>query len=625
MKNVEIHSSSTSSLKTILKEDANVSKHETIANQAALDNVQLTRSLPNILRSNNTRNRKQFSKIDTSSGEDGNTSLELNTTLSSVDLDMEANYNKTASPKSHHQRKQVHNPLDIQYDIPDCNNNNNKNKLQKINQLDTLNVPPSRQNTPTKKLKYNNKQKKRSLKKPKKTARKSSSRTKVSRKKPRILAAIPDHVIIPSMQNTKAMQNNNFLENDIRLQPVYNLDFLNRNVNVLNDVAIRPAEPNNVFYCNNNGCQCHEVCNVEKEYDINLNDVMYCKPAEEVDTPQPKTIQSDFTDYEFPTTENNTQRKSKDTYIGSNFLCESEILYSCSCANCMSHDTDIVFYDGPVSTSTSSDDTEAGLLTCDLYTSINDFYIDNYSHIFDDDLLDDMLDLEKTNLYCGDFGESSFTKENACTGNNNTTEIIESGGNVSSENQSESQNLQPCHLDGIRDTCAESYSIPFSELTYPSEAARMENVSFDKTDISSYLNSESSSTKENKIISQDETPIQNTTSTDASTSGSKRRAPKNKKDLYVIKCSQCGKYFNKKHQLWKHFTYCNFYTEQFHCHMCSKMYRHRSSLVSHLRSVHDIGHSVSHGRQEKFYICNKCNKSYVRFRAFQRHVLVHHD
>jgi len=44
-------------------------------------------------------------------------------------------------------------------------------------------------------------------------------------------------------------------------------------------------------------------------------------------------------------------------------------------------------------------------------------------------------------------------------------------------------------------------------------------------------------------------------------------------DLCVIQCSQCGKLFNKKHQLWKHFTHCDFYKEKFKCHICNKMYR----------------------------------------------------
>jgi len=515
MKNVKVCSPSMKSFKTILVEDANISKEKTIVNQAALHNV---RNLPNILRSNNTkmsRNHKLLNKNDTSSTKDGNTSLELNTTLSSNVSDMEVNYNKITSPKSYHQRKQVHNPLDVQYDIPDCNNNKNKNVLQKINQLNTLDhlIPNCKENTSTKRLKYNNKQKKHSLNKKSNKITVGKSGNRMSRKKPRTLTTIPD----VNLKNTILVQNtNNFLKTDILPQPVYNPNFLNINVNDLNDITTKSIEPSNIFYCNN------EIYNFEKKYDMNLNHVISCKPTE-INTALPKVIQKDLTSYEFPT-ENNLQQKSIDSYIGSNFLYGPKILYSCSCANCMSHDKDIIFYEDPVSTSTSSDDTEAELFASDLYTNIHDFYINNYSHIFDDNV----MDFEKTNLYCEEFGESSFMKENACTGSNRTTELNESSANTLSINQNESQNLQTCHIDKTQDICTESY--PTELVTYPNRTVRTENVKvFDETDVSSCLNSKSFLMKENKVISQDETLIQNTVSSDVPISSSKCQTPENKK------------------------------------------------------------------------------------------------
>ncbi|XP_071567291.1 uncharacterized protein [Temnothorax nylanderi] len=592
MKN-DVYSYSMKSFKTVFVEDTNISKEETIGSQAALHNVQLIRNLPNILRSNNTKtpkNRKLLDKIDTSfifSTEDGNTSLELNTTSSSIDLDVEANYNKTTSPKSHHQRKQVHNPLNIQ-DISDCNNNKSKHILPKIDQFNELRLSSSREeNVPAKRMKYNDKQKKRSSnKKTKKvTARKSGSKTRVSCKKPDALATIPDVKIM----NTIVQNTNNFFENDLLTQPVCNPNFPNINVNDLHDIATKSVEPFNVFYRNN------EVYNFEKKHDVNLNDISY-KPTE-FNAVQPKVIQRDITSYEFPMIENNLQQESIDKNIDS-FLYGPKVLYSCSCANCMSHDKDIIFYEDPVSTSTSRDDIQEPFMR-DLYTNMYDFYINDYSHIFDDNL----MGFEETNLYCGEFGENNITKENAYTGTKSTTELIESSANMSSVDQNKLQNLQPCHIDRIQDCVG---SCPTELVTYPNGIIRMDNVKTVLDDMdTSNLNSENFSMNESEIISQDEVLI----------------PPESKKDLCIYRCSQCGKLFNKKHQLWKHFTRCDFYKENFKCHICSKTYRHKSSLAQHLR----ITHNVLYGLHDKFYTCNKCSKSYVRFRAFQRHVLLHDD
>ncbi|KYM95195.1 PREDICTED: uncharacterized protein LOC108780556 [Cyphomyrmex costatus] len=601
--NSEIGLSSMKSFKTIFMEDSNISNEKTIANQASLHNVQLLRNLPNILRSNNTkisRNHKLLNKTDanTSSAEDGNSSWELDTS-SSIDLDVEANYNKIISPKSHHQRKQVHIPLDIQYDIPDCNNNKNKN-LQEVSQLKTLNVSPScKKNIPMKKLKYKKKQKKSSFNKNLKKIS-ANSKTHTSRKKPNTSATIPDINMNNAMQDA-----NNFLMNDILSQPVYNPNFPNINVHDLNDVATKRIESSNIFYCDN------EIYNFEKECDINLNDVISYKPTEINATPF-ETIQKDITNYDIPITENNLQGKSMDSYIGSNFLCGSNILYSCTCANCMSHDKDIIFYEDPVSTSTSSDDMEAELFACDLHTSIYDFYINNYFHIFDN-----LMDVE--NNFYEEFDENISTKENACSNDNSITEL--SGANMSSINQNESQNLQSSYIDR-KDICTESYPTAF--VIHPDKIVTMENSKgFDeeRKDNPNYLNLDSFSEKKNKIISQDEILIQNVS---FDISNSTYQTPANQTDLCVIQCARCGKLFSRKHQLWKHFSHCDFYKENFQCQICNKMYRHKSSLAQHVRLVHKVLHSFRE-KHEKFYTCKKCSKSYVRFRAFQRHMLLHDD
>ncbi|XP_011861719.1 PREDICTED: uncharacterized protein LOC105558574 isoform X2 [Vollenhovia emeryi] len=598
------------SFETVFPEE-NVFKEETIASQATLQSIQ--RSLPNILRSNNARTSrscKTLSKIDAtfvSSVEDGNTSLELNSS-SSIDLDMEANYNKNESPKPHHKRKQVHNLLNVRYDIPDCNNNKNKNALPTFDQLTaSLRASPGecKESVPTKRVKCNNKQKKLNKKSKKSTARKSGREPRTSRKKPDPLATIPE---IVNMNNTVVMQTaNNFLESDICIQPSCNSNFPSVNVTDLHDSATPLVEPNTLYYNN-------EIYSVERKKDIYLNHVISNQPTE-FDTALRKTTQRDLTSYEFPITENNLQQ---DRDIGYNFLPTSKILYSCSCANCMSNDKDIIFYEAPVSPSTNSDDLEAELFKCDMDTNIFDFYNNNYFQIFENN----SMDFEQTNLYYQEFDENSIKKEN---GTKSTTELIESSANVSSIEQNQSQNSQPCHIDEIQD-CVGSR---LTELvTYPNGRVRVENARvYDDRDISNYLNLENFSMKGEEINTKNEAqiqtdvPVANSASTDVPVSNFKRQTPENKTDLCVIQCSECGKLFNKKHQLWKHYkTHCNFYNEHFKCHICDKIYRHRSSLSQHLR----IAHKVSFGVHNRFY-CNKCPKSYVRYRAFQRHMLLHDD
>lgn len=511
MKNAKVHSSCMKSFKTV--KDANISKKEIITSRGALHNVHVIRNLPNILRNNTTktsRNRKQLNTIDISlisNTEDGNTSSDLNTTLTSIDLEMEANCNKTSSPKSYHQRKQVHNPLNIQYDIPDSRSNNkNKNILPIIGQLNALRISPNREKNASTKRKYNNKQKKHSLNKKLKkvTAYKSGSKMQMSDKKLDTLATISDVNMNSIVQNA-----NNFLENDILIQPVYNPNFPNVNVNDLNDIAIKSNEPSKISYHNNN------IYNIEKKCDVNLNHVISCKPIE-FDTMQHKAIQRDFTSSEFPITENNLQEELIDRDIDSNFLYGSKILYSCSCANCMSHDKDIIFYEDPNSTtSTSSDNTEAEFFTCDLYTNIYDFYINNYSHIFDDNLMG-----FETNLYCEEFDENNIMKENTYTDIKSTTEeLIKNNTNLSMN-----QNEQSCY--GIQDYLG---AYPTELATYPN-GVRMENVRvFNDMDISNYLNPENFSMKESKIIPQDEAVIQTVTSTNVPVSNSNCQTPENKK------------------------------------------------------------------------------------------------
>ncbi|XP_011641451.1 protein PF14_0175-like isoform X2 [Pogonomyrmex barbatus] len=608
MNNTETDSSSMKSLETVLVKDANIIRMKTTANQAALHNAQSIRNLPNILRNSNirtSRNHKSLTKTDTffvSSAEDVNSSLELNTTLSSIDLDTEANCNTTASPKPHHQRKQVHNPLDVQYDTLDCNNNKNINMPQKIN---TSRVSNCKKNTSMKRLKYSNKQKKRlhNKKSKKATTRKSGSRKQMSRKRTNFntLTAIPD----VNMKNVIVQNTNNFFNNNIHTQPTFGPNIININVNndIINSIATNSVNSSDISYCNT------EAYGVEEKYGANP---VVSFISTDFNTSQNKIIQRDITSCEFPTMENSSQGELIDRYIGCNFLYESKVLYSCTCANCMSHDKDLIFHEDPISTSTSSSDDMETDLTCDLYTNIYDFYVDNDFNLFGDNLVIDK------NLFREEFREEKNIKKNVCTINNSTKdELVESIANMSSTEPSKSYNLQSCHIDRIQDMYIKSHS---TELTHSTGTARMENIrDFNEMNISNYPNLDKLSMKENKITSEKEAPIQTAILTDVpSVFNSKYQMQENKKDLCVIQCYQCGKLFNKR-QLWKHFTYCDFYKENFTCHICSKTYRHKSSLAQHLRITHNVLYN-SHG---KSYTCTKCSKSYVRYRAFQRHVLFH--
>ncbi|XP_029161735.1 uncharacterized protein LOC114933375 [Nylanderia fulva] len=619
MKDTEISVLSVESSKPIFIEDLNILKEDTTTNQT-LDSTQPIRNLPNILRNNSTRILKNYKaltldKIDTCFvSKDINTSFELNTILSGIGLEMEANYNRIASSKSHHQRKQVHNPLDLSCDIPDWNNNKDKNTLQKVNQLNTLHVPLSYKKTaPLKRLKCDKQKGNLCNKKSRKLADgKSSCKTKKMShkksykefyKKSNFDTELTTISHINMKENIAVQDVNNFANNIILTQSICEPDTSNY-VNNLNDIETKSVESSNIFYCNN------EIYNLEKNHGKNYNPVI-SGISTEVNMMKNKNIfQENFSNYEFPIMETDLKKELINRDTASNFLVKPEVLYTCTCINCMSHDTDIIFYEEPVSTSINSD-METEFLTYDFYTNINNFCIsDYYDDILGDNWLEELDKLEETHII----------KKNVCTGSNSTTEPIESNADVLME-QNKSPNLQSCHIDEVQDICVESYSTGFVKQPNGSinffESPEKINI-FDEID---YLNLENNLIKESKMISQDESLIETAISADVPVSNSKKTLQKNKEDLYVIQCTQCGRIFNKKHQFKKHFTRCNFYKEDYKCQVCNKLYRHRSSLAQHLKIVHN----VSDGPYEKYYTCNKCSKSYVRFRAFQRHILVCDD
>ncbi|XP_050466194.1 uncharacterized protein LOC126859189 isoform X2 [Cataglyphis hispanica] len=612
MKDAEISLLSMESSKPIFVEDLKILKEEIIANQTTLHNTQpIYRNLPNILRNNNTKiykNNKALMLDNIDTGfitKDINTSFELNTILSSIDLEMEASYNKIASSKSHHQRKQVHNPLDLSYDMPDWNNNKDKSILQKVNQLNTLYIPLNyKNNASLKKLKSNkqkgnlcNKESRRLI------GHKSSCKTKKKLYKKLDFDTGLTISQVNMKENIAVQDVNNLSSNIILTQSICEPN-TSKYVNDLNDIEAKSVESSNIFYCNN------ENYNLEKKYNTTRNPIISGNSTDFDIMQNENVFQTNLINYEFPIMVNDLKEELIDRDNASNFLLKPKVLYTCTCANCMSHDKDIMFYEEPVSTSIDSDK-ETELFTYDFYTG--DYYRDILGDIW-------LEELDKKNLCYEKLEESHIIKKNVCTSNDNIADLIENNANVSSMEQNKSQNLQSYHIGKVQDVHVESYS---ELVTHPNGPIHffesLENINiFDEMD---YLNLENNLTKESKIISQNESLIQTAFSADVSMSKSKEMLYENKEDLYVIQCAQCGRIFNEKHQFRKHFTRCNFYKEDFKCHICNKIYRHKSSLAQHLRLVHHILDN-SH---EKYYTCNKCSKSYVRFRAFQRHILLHDD
>ncbi|GAB1867501.1 Zinc finger protein 37 [Camponotus japonicus] len=610
MKDTEISLLLMESSKPIFVDDLNIFEEEILANQTTLHSTQPIRNLPNILRNNNTRIYKSnktlmLDKIDTSFiSEDLNTSFELNTILSNIDLEMEASYSKITSPKSHHQRKQVHNPLDLSYDMPDRNNNKDKNMLRKVNQLNPLHISSYKKNTSLKRLKYNKQKGNLCNKKPRRlTGHKSNCKTrnKFYKKSYEKLDFDTELTISQvNMEENVSMQDVNDISSNILTESIYEPNTSNY-INDLNDIGAKSVESSNVFHCNN------ENYKFEKKYDINYNPIISGNSKELM---QNKNVFGEnLTNYEFPIMTNDFEKELINKDITSNFLLKPKVLYTCTCANCMLQDKDIIFYEEQVSTSINKN-METELFTYDFNTG------DYYGDILGDNWLEE---LDNKNLYHEKFEETHIIEKNLCTSNDSITKLVENNANISLMEQAKSQNLQSYHIDKAQNNNnVESCSTEI--VTQPNGPINFFNSS-ENINIFNEMNLENSLIKENKIVSQDKSFIQTTISADVPLFKSKEISQANKQDLYFIQCAQCERIFHEKHQFRKHFTHCDFYKEDFKCHICNKIYRHKSSLAQHLRIVHH----VLDGPYEKYYTCNKCLKSYVRFRAFQKHILLHDD
>ncbi|XP_076672103.1 uncharacterized protein LOC143371111 isoform X3 [Andrena cerasifolii] len=90
--------------------------------------------------------------------------------------------------------------------------------------------------------------------------------------------------------------------------------------------------------------------------------------------------------------------------------------------------------------------------------------------------------------------------------------------------------------------------------------------------------------------------------------------------MYVILCESCGRLFNRKYHFNRHFIHCGRLKEPYKCDMCMRTYRHKSSLVQHLK----ISHHVHYTRNRSTtFVCSVCKKIYSKFGAFENHVKRH--
>nr|XP_033333848.1 zinc finger protein 181-like isoform X1 [Megalopta genalis]XP_033333849.1 zinc finger protein 181-like isoform X1 [Megalopta genalis] len=89
---------------------------------------------------------------------------------------------------------------------------------------------------------------------------------------------------------------------------------------------------------------------------------------------------------------------------------------------------------------------------------------------------------------------------------------------------------------------------------------------------------------------------------------------------YIILCESCGRLFNRKYHFNRHFIHCGRFKEPYKCEMCKRIYKHRSTLVQHLKTVHKVQYTRRHSIT---YTCHVCNKQYSKFGAFENHVKRH--
>ncbi|XP_078037293.1 uncharacterized protein LOC144470228 [Augochlora pura] len=89
--------------------------------------------------------------------------------------------------------------------------------------------------------------------------------------------------------------------------------------------------------------------------------------------------------------------------------------------------------------------------------------------------------------------------------------------------------------------------------------------------------------------------------------------------MYIILCDGCGRLFNRKYHFNRHFNLCGRFKGPYKCDICLRIYKHRSSLVQHLKTIHKIQYKP----YTTVYTCSICNKRYSKLGAFENHVERH--
>lgn len=543
-------------------EDTSMSEESVTINSTALHSVQSTRNLPNILRNGNTKHYKnnKMPKLDETitfliSEEEIQTSFTPNKKLPG-NFERESRNTKIASSKLHHQRKQVHNPLDIQYDIcnsNDNNNNNDKDILPTTEQIDRLyllhNLSDNKEYIPKKKIKSSNKHKNNECKhlfnekSQNGGVGKRSHKAKVLDKKSDLDSEfnnIPDI----NMMNI-VMQNDDFPLSDIA-QSVSELD----TSNYINNIDNKDEKLDELSKTFSNNCD-NKVWNFEEIYDMNCNTVI--DQATKLGATQHKTHESS-SNYELPVTKD-LMEHSVNRNVKSNFLFASNVLYctctncmsssynedivlyentvpnyassnsdtcisDCTCANCMSssYDKDIVLYEDTVPNYTSSNSDTEYLTSC-----IYNLYTSDYYRIFDDNWL---KEYSEDNFYFQEVEKMGIMNEDTSIGDVN--KLVENNSDIpTSIHRNESQNLQ-CGIDRIQDICMENpkkFATPSNEsakFLVPTEHIKL----FDETE---YLDLHGISMEETiKVTPQNDTPDQTIVSTDKSVFKSKPQKKRHK-------------------------------------------------------------------------------------------------
>jgi len=550
MKNTETYLPDVECSEVILVENANeLANREVTTNKAALHNTLLPtqRNIPNILRNSNIKTQKSYEifstdKMDTyfllNAEHASTTQVEVTgAAVSSIGpAEKEVIYNKIASPKSHHQRKQVHNPLNLQYDALDWNNN--KKLLGQVDGVSSLRLPPDQdENTSTKKLRRqkakkhapHGRKRMKKMTKARKTCETTGNEMGSSNGKPDFHlkrvgiqdANVNDKVVVQNVDH--------FRDNDTTVRSICGSNVASScaNANYANkdDIGGRSEVLFNISCCNN------EACDFKGTH--NCNPVVSDRDSTEFNSARQQTLQDRFTSNEsFVINDLEASLESRGTMdgdIASSYLMKPKALHTCTCMNCTSCDKDIIFNEEPVSTSTNSDNSEA-----ELYTShLCDFYSD-YSHLFDENWLKD-FDNENLSSYCEEIEETNITRDNAHTScDSATAEVIEDDANVCPHaGQSESQDAQPCRVDKMQDIVPETNP---AELVAPSNGTeRSSKLTQDMKDETNCANLENAPVKESKAAaSQNEASGQNAVSASISVPKSKREQQKKKQGKKIF-------------------------------------------------------------------------------------------